>query len=136
MTTVDGAGRSEVRDGDRPLAQRLRRQSRAQWVPGAGLLGLALILLVLGAILMVIYGRIAPAFFKGETLRGLLLNAYAFGKMGTIAGIGAIVAWVGGALFAALGALGLWYAHRVPVEQEVLAGKKAKHTVTEPAIAD
>ena len=30
--------------------------------------------------------------FKGETLRGLLLNAYAFGTMGTIAGIAAIVA--------------------------------------------
>ena len=29
--------------------------------------------------------------FKGETLRGLLLNAYAFGTMGTIAGIAAIV---------------------------------------------
>src|ERR1700691_4471183 len=28
--------------------------------------------------------------FKGETLRGLLLNAYAFGTMGTIAGIAAI----------------------------------------------
>jgi len=80
-------------------------------------------------------GQVAT-MFKGETLRGLLLNAYAFGKMGTIAGIAAIAAWVGGALFLVLGALGLWHAHRVPVEQEVLAGKKAKHTVTEPAIAD
>ena len=80
-------------------------------------------------------GQVAT-MFKGETLRGLLLNAYAFGKMGTIAGIGAIVAWIGGVLFAALGALGLWHAHRVPVEQEVLAGKRAKKSVTEPAIAD
>src|SRR4051812_13283325 len=78
-------------------------------------------------------GQVAT-MFKGETLRGLLLNAYAFGKMGTIAGIAAIAAWVGSALFALLGALGLWHAHRVPVEEEVLAGKKAKHPVTEPAI--
>jgi hypothetical protein len=34
--------------------------------------------------------------FKGETLRGLLLNAYAFGTMGTIAGIAAIAAFIGG----------------------------------------
>jgi hypothetical protein len=80
-------------------------------------------------------GQVAT-MFKGETLRGLLLNAYAFGKMGTIAGIAAIVAWVGGALFAVLGALGLWHARRVPVEQEVLAGKGAKRAATEPAIAD
>ena len=32
--------------------------------------------------------------FKGETLRGLLLNAYAFGTMGTIAGIAAIAAFI------------------------------------------
>ena len=33
--------------------------------------------------------------FKGETLRGLLLNAYAFGTMATIAGIAAIAAFIG-----------------------------------------
>ena len=32
----------------------------------------------------------SQTMFKGETLRGLLLNAYAFGKMGTIAGIAAV----------------------------------------------
>ena len=40
-------------------------------------------------------GQVATVF-KGETLRGLLLNAYAFGTMGTIAGIAAIVAFVAG----------------------------------------
>ncbi len=34
--------------------------------------------------------------FKGETLRGLLLNAYAFGTMGMIAGIAAIAAYIAG----------------------------------------
>jgi hypothetical protein len=57
--------------------------------------------------------------FKGETLRGLLLNAYAFGKMGTIAGIAALVAYIGGAVMLVLGGLGLWHARRVPGETEV-----------------
>ena len=35
--------------------------------------------------------------FMGETLRGLLLYGYAFATMGTIAGIGAIAAFVGAA---------------------------------------
>jgi len=38
--------------------------------------------------------------FKGATLRGLLLNAYAFVTMGTIVGMAPLVALVGaGALF-------------------------------------
>jgi hypothetical protein len=79
-------------------------------------------------------GQVAT-MFKGETLRGLLLNAYAFGKMGTIAGIAAIAAWIGGGLMALLGALGLWHAHRVPVSQEVLAGKRLRNPVPEPVVA-
>jgi hypothetical protein len=39
--------------------------------------------------------------FKGETLRGLLLNAYAFGTMATIAGIAAIAAFIAGAIMLA-----------------------------------
>lgn len=57
--------------------------------------------------------------FRGETLRGLLLNAYAFGKMGTIAGIGAIVAWISGGLMFVLAGLGYWHSHRVPETSEV-----------------
>jgi hypothetical protein len=67
--------------------------------------------------------------FRGETLRGLLLNAYAFGKMGTIAGIAAVAAFVGAGLMLLLGVLGLWHSHRVPTEKEILTGK---HT-PEPA---
>jgi hypothetical protein len=53
--------------------------------------------------------------FRGETLRGLLLNAYAFGTVGTIAGAAAIVAFAGGALMLILAALGFWHArHRLP----------------------
>ena len=51
--------------------------------------------------------------FRGETLRGLLLNAYAFDTMGTIANIASIVAYVGAGLMAVLGGLGLLHAQRV-----------------------
>jgi hypothetical protein len=51
--------------------------------------------------------------FQGETLRGLLLNAYAFGTMGTIAGLAAIAAFVGAALLAVLAALGFVHSNRV-----------------------
>jgi hypothetical protein len=59
--------------------------------------------------------------FKGETLRGLLLNAYAFGTMGTIAGIAAVVAFVAAALMLMLSALGLWHGRRTPSTQTVFA---------------
>ena len=79
-------------------------------------------------------GQVAT-MFKGETLRGLLLNAYAFGKMATIAGIAAIAAFVGAGLMLVLGGLGLWHAHRVPIEAEVLTGKRARKPATAPATA-
>lgn len=44
--------------------------------------------------------------FRGETLRGLLLNAYAFGTMGTIAGYAAIGAFVGAGVMLILALLG------------------------------
>jgi hypothetical protein len=56
-------------------------------------------------------GQVAT-MFKGETLRGLLLNAYAFGTMGTIAGIAAIGAFVAAGLMFVLSALGLWHSGR------------------------
>ena len=60
--------------------------------------------------------------FKGETLRGLLLNAYAFGTMGTIAGIAAIVAFGGAGILLVLSALGLWHSHRVREDKKVFDG--------------
>jgi hypothetical protein len=67
--------------------------------------------------------------FKGETLRGLLLNAYAFGTMGSLAGIAAIVSFVGAAVMLLLSGLGFFHARRTPEEREVLAG----HHPLEPA---
>jgi hypothetical protein len=66
-------------------------------------------------------GQVAT-MFKGETLRGLLLNAYAFGTMGTIAGIAAIAAFIAAGLMALLGAFGFVHARRTQPEAEVLAG--------------
>jgi hypothetical protein len=72
-------------------------------------------------------GQVAT-LFKGETLRGLLLNAYAFGKMGAIAGIGAIVAFIAAALMLALALLGLWHARRVPANREIFMKHEGSET--------
>jgi len=60
-------------------------------------------------------GQVAT-LFKGETLRGLLLNAYAFGKMGTIAGIAAVVAFVSAGVLIVLSLLGFAHARRTDPE--------------------
>ena len=50
--------------------------------------------------------------FKGETLRGLLLNAYAFGTMAVIAAWAAIAAYIAGVIMLILSVLGLAHARR------------------------
>jgi hypothetical protein len=52
--------------------------------------------------------------FKGETLRGLLLTAFAWSTLGTIAGIAAIVSFVGAAVLAVLVILGFVHHSRTP----------------------
>jgi hypothetical protein len=59
------------------------------------------------------------AMFKGTALRGMLLNAYAFGKMGQLALYGAIVSFAGAALLLILSALGYAHLRRVSPEAEV-----------------
>jgi len=59
------------------------------------------------------------ALFMGETLRGLLLNAYAFGKMGQIALIAAIVSFVGAAAFGLLSFLGFRHSRRVGTDEQL-----------------
>ena len=60
--------------------------------------------------------------FKGETLRGLLLNAYAFGTMGKIAMYAAWTSFMGAALLLILGLLGIRHLRTAPPEQQVLVG--------------
>ncbi len=52
--------------------------------------------------------------FMGNTLRGMLLEAYAFGTMGVIAGYGAIAAVVGGLVMLLLSIAGLLHIRRTP----------------------
>src|SRR3954454_11916715 len=58
--------------------------------------------------------------FRGETLRGLLLNAYAFWKMGQIALIAAIVAFASAGLLLILSILGIAHLRTVSPETEVM----------------
>ena len=67
--------------------------------------------------------------FKGETLRGMLLNAYAFGKLGQIAQIAAFAAFGLAGVMGLLSILGFWHLRRVPVEEEILAPRVKMQTV-------
>jgi hypothetical protein len=67
--------------------------------------------------------------FKGTTLRGLLLNAYAFGTVATIAGIGAIVSFVGAAILLVLSGLGFAHARRVGSAVEAPAAVEQQREV-------
>ena len=68
--------------------------------------------------------------FKGETLRGMLLNAYAFWQLGQIALYSAIAVFIGALLMLILTVLGFLHLRRVPVEQEVFTGHAHKEPAT------
>jgi hypothetical protein len=70
------------------------------------------------------------ALFMGETLRGLLLNAYASWKMGQIALFAAVASFVGAGLMLLLAALGFWHARRTPPSEEALLSHER---IAEPA---
>jgi hypothetical protein len=57
--------------------------------------------------------------FRGETLRGLLLNAYAFWEMGQIMFIGAIVAFAAAAVMLIMSVFGIAHLRRAAPEAEV-----------------
>jgi hypothetical protein len=63
--------------------------------------------------------------FQGTTLRGLLLEAYAFSTVGSIMMWGAIASFILAAFMAVLVGLGIWHARRVTAEVPMLAGKMA-----------
>ena len=68
----------------------------------------------------------AQTLFQGTTLRGLLLEAYAFWEMGQIALIAAICSFVLAAVMLALALLGFWHLRKVPETAEVLAPHKSQ----------
>jgi hypothetical protein len=59
------------------------------------------------------WSGLKATLLDGNTLRGLLLYGYAFATIGTIAGIAAIVSFVGAGILLLLFALGIWHARRV-----------------------
>lgn len=61
-------------------------------------------------------GQLRQTLFMGNTLRGLLLYGYAFATIGTIAGIAAIVSFVGAGVLLVLVFLGMRHARRVETE--------------------
>ena len=72
--------------------------------------------------------------FRGETLRGLLLNAYGFWQMGQIMLIGAIVAFVAAAVMLILSVFGIAHLRRVPAEAEIFSGRTATAAKPAPAV--
>ena len=68
--------------------------------------------------------------FRGETLRGLLLNAYGWWQMGQIMLISAFVAFGSAALFLILSGLGFWHLRRATPESEVLPRTATRVHVT------
>jgi hypothetical protein len=59
-------------------------------------------------------GDLRQTLFMGNTLRGMLLEAYAFGTMGVIAGYGALAALIGGIVMLLLSIAGLMHIRRTP----------------------
>lgn len=62
-------------------------------------------------------GDLRQSLFMGNTLRGLLLNAYAFGTMAKIMTFAAVAAFLGAAVMALLGVLGLQHAKKAAATQ-------------------
>ena len=71
--------------------------------------------------------------FRGETLRGLLLNAYAFWQMGQIALVGAIVAFVAAGILLLMSLLGFMHLRRVNATEQLHLGEGQR--VPAPATA-
>ena len=59
-------------------------------------------------------GDLRQTLFMGNTLRGMLLEAYAFGTMGVIAGYGALAALLGAVVMLLLSIAGLLHIRRTP----------------------
>ena len=65
------------------------------------------------------YGDLRESLFMGNTLRGMLLQAYAFGTLGVIAGYAAIASLIGGIIFLLLGIAGLMHIRRTPEDATI-----------------
>jgi hypothetical protein len=70
------------------------------------------------------FAALETTVFQGTTLRGLLLEAYGFGMIGTIMLWGAIASFIGAALLALFVGLGFWHAARVSDEEKVFTSHR------------
>ncbi|MFI5960065.1 hypothetical protein [Cryptosporangium sp. NPDC051539] len=77
----------------------------------------------------------ANTLFKGEALRSMLLEAYAFWKIGQIALWAAIAGFVGAAVMAVLSALGAIHLRRTDPAAELDTKTAPPAAATEPVIA-
>ena len=71
--------------------------------------------------------------FQGTTLRGLLLEAYGFSKIGTIMLIGSIASFILALVMLGFVGLGLRHAQLTPTEEELLAPKPTPKLAGAPA---
>jgi hypothetical protein len=76
-------------------------------------------------------GALKTTSFMGTTLRGMLLEAYAFGTIGLVMIWGAIASFVGAALLAVLTVLGIRHANKTSAEERLFEELKA--TATAPS---
>ena len=79
----------------------------------------------------VLAGKVATVF-KGETLRGLLLNAYAFGTMAKVAFVAFWISLGSGLLLMTMAALGLMHARRT--SYDVALHVPGWHPESQPAV--
>jgi hypothetical protein len=63
--------------------------------------------------------ELRDTLFMGNTLRGMLLEAYAFGMFGVIAGYAAIASLIGGLVFLVLAIAGLMHIRRTPEDATI-----------------
>jgi hypothetical protein len=71
--------------------------------------------------------------FQGTTLRGLLLEAYGFSKIGTIMLIGSIASFILALIMLGFVALGFRHAQRTPTEEELLVPKHSPELAGAPS---
>lgn len=71
--------------------------------------------------------------FMGTTLRGMLLEAYAFGTIGAVMFWGAIAAFAGAAVLLVLAALGIRHANRTSAEKRLFGQLSSAPKTTETA---
>jgi len=85
------------------------------------------------ASLRAITSELETTSFQGTTLRGLLLEAYGFSKIGTIMLIGSIASFILALVMLGFVGLGLRHAQRTSTEEELLAPRPSPKLAGAPA---